>query len=344
MRVTLAELACLLTGQLEGDGQTIICGIAPLDQAQTGDLTFLAESKHTARLATSHATAVLVAPHVPVDRPAIRVPDPYLGFIHLLDHFFPQQPPTWGIDARAVIDPEVILGARVNIGPYAVIRRGVRLGDDVTVYPGTYIGEDCEIGAGCILYANVSLYPHVHLGRSVIIHSGAVVGADGFGFYPLSDGSYRKVPQVGRVVIGDAVEIGANTCIDRATVGDTIIETGVKLDNLVQIGHNSVIGTHAVLAGQVGLSGSVQVGAHVRMGGQVGIADHITIGAKASIAAQAGVASDIEPGATVYGTPALPGPVAKRMHFYSLRLGELFQQVKQLQQRLDALEGQEKRS
>ena len=343
MRVTLAELACLLTGQLEGDGQTIIGGIAPLDQAQAGDLTFLAESKHTARLAASQATAVLVAPHVSVDRPAIRVPDPYLGFIHLLEHFFPQRPPTWGIDARAVIDAEVTLGARVNIGPYAVIRRGVRLGDDVTVYPGTYIGEDCEIGAGCILYANVSLYPQVYLGQSVIIHSGAVVGADGFGFYPLSDGSYRKIPQVGRVVIGDAVEIGANTCIDRATVGDTIIETGVKLDNLVQIGHNSVVGTHAVLAGQVGLAGSVQIGAHVRMGGQVGVADHITIGDRASIAAQAGVASDIEPGATVYGTPALPGSVSKRIYFYSLKLGELFQQVKQLQQRLDALEGQEKR-
>ena len=165
MRVTLAELACLLAGELEGDGQTIICGIAPLDQAQTGDLTFLTESKHAARLATSRATAVLVAPHIPVDRPAIRVADPYLGFIHLLEHFFPPRPPTWGIDARAVIDPEVTLGTGVNIGPYVVIGRGVRLGDNVTVYPGTYIGEACEIGADCILYANVSLYPQVHLGR-----------------------------------------------------------------------------------------------------------------------------------------------------------------------------------
>ncbi len=344
MRVTLAELACILTGELEGDGETIICGIAPLDQAQTGDLTFLAESKQTVRLAMSQATAVLVAPHVPVDRPAIRVADPYLGFIHLLEHFFPQQPPPWGIDARAVIDPEVTLGAHVNIGPYVVICRGVQLGDNVTVYPGTYIGEACEIGTGCILYANVSLYPHVHLGRHVIVHSGAVIGADGFGFYPLPDGSYHKVPQVGRVVIGDAVEIGANTCIDRATIGDTIIEAGVKLDNLVHIGHNSVVGTHSVLAGQVGLSGSVHVGSRVRMGGQVGVADHITVGDKVSISAQAGVLSDLEPGATVYGTPALPGPVAKRMHLYSLRLGELFQQVKQLQRRLDELEGREKRS
>jgi len=344
MRMTLAELAGLLTGELEGDGQTIICGLAPLDQAQAGDLTFLAESKHTAQLAASGATAVLVAPHVPVDRPAIRVADPYLGFIHLLEHLFPPPSPTWGIDARAVIGPEVALGARVNIGPYVVIERGVRLGDDVTVYPGTYIGEACEIGAGCILYAHVSLYPRVHLGRGVIIHSGAVIGADGFGFYALPDGSYRKVPQVGRVVLGDAVEIGANTCIDRATLGDTIIEAGAKLDNLVQVGHNSVVGAHSVLAGQVGLSGSVRIGSGVRMGGQVGVADHITVGDRASIAAQAGVASDIEPGLAVYGTPALPGPIAKRMHSYSLRLGDLFQQVKQLQRRLEALEGREKRA
>jgi UDP-3-O-[3-hydroxymyristoyl] glucosamine N-acyltransferase len=344
MRATLAELAHILAGELEGDGQTLICGIAPLDQAQAGDLTFLTESKHTAQLATSHATAVLLAPRLPVDRPAIRVTDPYLGFISLLEHFFPPQPPAWGLDARAVIEPEVTLGAGVNIGPYVVIRRGTRLGDNVTVYPGTYIGEACEIGADCILYANVSLYPQVHLGQRVIVHSGAVIGADGFGFYPLPEGSYRKIPQVGRVIIGDAVEIGANTCIDRATVGDTIIETGVKLDNLVQIGHNSVVGTHSVLAGQVGLSGSVRVGSRVRMGGQVGIADHITVGDQVSIAAQAGVLADLEPGATVYGTPALPGPVAKRMHLYSLRLGELFQQVKQLQRRLDALEGRETQS
>jgi UDP-3-O-[3-hydroxymyristoyl] glucosamine N-acyltransferase len=315
-----------------------------LDQAQTGDVTFFTESKHTTQLATSRATAVLVAPHMPVDRPAIRVADPYLGFIHLLEHFFPPQPPTWGIDARAVLDPDVTLGVGVNIGPYVVIRRGVQLGNNVTVYPGTYIGEDCEIGADCVLYANVSLYPQVRLGRNVIVHSGAVIGADGFGFYPLPDGSYRKIPQVGRVVIGDAVEIGANTCIDRATAGDTLIETGVKLDNLVQIGHNSVVGAHSVLAGQVGLSGSVRVGSGVRMGGQVGIADHITVGDKVSISAQAGVLSDLEPGATVYGTPAVPGSVAKRMHLYSLRLGELFQQVKQLQRRLDELEGREKKS
>jgi UDP-3-O-[3-hydroxymyristoyl] glucosamine N-acyltransferase len=341
MRMTLSALADLLTGELEGDGDILIEGIAPLERAQAGDLTFLVERKQLARLATSGATAVLVAPDVPIDRPAIRVADPYLSFMHVLEHFYPPQAPTWGIDARAVLAPDVQLGERVYIGPYAVLCNGVRVGEDVIIHPGTYIGEACEIGDGSILYAHVSLYPRVFLGRQVIIHSGAVIGADGFGFYPMPDGSYRKIPHVGRVLIGDAVEIGANTCIDRATVGDTVIEAGAKLDNLVQVGHNSHVGQHSVLAGQAGLSGSVQVGAHVRIGGQVGVADHTTIGDKASIAAQAGVATDIAAGAAVYGTPALPGPIAKRQHFYSLRLGELFQQVKQLQRRLDALQAQE---
>lgn len=344
MRVTLAALAGLLSGTLEGEGETVITGLAPVDEAQAGDLTFLTERKLTARLAASQATAVLLPPDIPTDRPAIRVADPYLSFIQLLEQVYPTALPAWGIDPRAVVAPDVVMGARVQIGPYAVLGRGVRLGDDVLIYPGTYIGDECEIGTGSILYAHVSLYPRVHVGRHVVIHSGAVIGADGFGFHPMPDGSYRKIPQVGRVRIGDAVEIGANTCIDRATVGDTMIDAGVKLDNLVQVGHNSHVGQHTVMAGQAGLSGSVKVGAHVRIGGQVGVADHTVIGDHAAIAAQAGVATDIEAGAAVYGTPALPGPVAKRMHFYSLRLGELFQQVKQLQKRLDEMQAQESRS
>jgi UDP-3-O-[3-hydroxymyristoyl] glucosamine N-acyltransferase len=342
MRVTLAELARLLEGEVVGEGQTLICGVASLEQAQPGDLTFVAEAKSARRLADSRASAVLVDPHLAVDRPAIRVANPSLGFIRLLEHFFPPSFPSWGIDARAVIGPEVEVGQGVNIGPYVVIGQGTRLGDGVTVYPGTYIGDACEVGADCILYANVSLYPRVCLGRGVIVHSGAVIGADGFGFYPLPDGSYRKIPQVGRVVIGDGVEIGANTCIDRATVGDTIVEAGSKLDNLVQVGHNTTVGAHTVLAGQVGLSGSVRLGPRVRMGGQAGVADHVTVGEAASIAAQAGVPYDITPGAAVLGTPAIARSAFKRMHFYTLRLGELFQQVKQLQRRLEQLEGREK--
>ena len=342
MRVTLAELARLLEGEVVGDGQTIIHSVAPLEQAQPGDLTFVTAEKYASQLANSRASAVLVDLRLPVDRPAIRLADPSQGFIRLLEHFFPPQHPAWGVDARAVLGPEVKLGQGVNIGPYVVIGQGTRLDNGVTVYPGTYIGEACEVGAGCILYANVSLYPRVCLGRGVIVHSGAVIGADGFGFAPLPDGSYKKIPQVGRVVIGDGVEIGANTCIDRATVGDTIIEAGAKLDNLVQVGHNTTVGAHTVLAGQVGLAGSVRVGPRVRMGGQAGVADHVTVGDAASIAAQAGVPYDIAPGATVFGTPAIAGSAYKRMHFYSLRLGELFQQVKQLQRRLEQLEGREK--
>ena len=342
MRATLAELAQLLEAEMVGDGQTTICGVASLEEAGTGDLAFVArDGSASDRLAASRASAVLVVPDMPVDRPALRVPDPYLGFIRLVEAYFPRQHPAWGIDARAVLAPDVVVGQRVSVGPYVVIGEGVRLEDDVVVYPGTYIGPGCHIGPECVLHANVSLYPRVTLGRGVVIHSGAVIGADGFGYHRLAGGDYRKIPQVGGVLIGDGVEIGANTCIDRATLGNTVVEAGAKLDNLVQIGHNSTVGAYTVMAGQVGVSGSVRVGARVRMGGQAGIADHLTIGDEASIAAQAGVSAHVAPGTKVLGTPAVPSTLAKRTHFYGLRLGELFQRVKRLQRRLEALESRD---
>jgi UDP-3-O-[3-hydroxymyristoyl] glucosamine N-acyltransferase len=341
MHITLAELAGLVGGAVEGDGATLIHGLAPLDEAQPGDLTFVANRRQTPRLGTSRASAVLVDAQQPVDRPAIRVANAYIAFLTLLDHFFPAQHPAWGIDPRAVLGPEVQVGQGAHIGPYAVIEHGVRLGARVVIYPGAYIGEDCVIGDDCILYARVSLYARVQLGKRVIVHSGAVIGADGFGFYPLADGSYRKIPQVGRVIVGDAVEIGANTCIDRAMLGDTVIESGTKLDNLIQIGHNTHVGPHTVMAAQVGLSGSVRIGPRVRMGGQAGIADHVTIGEGATIGAQAGIGGDIGPGEVAMGSPAIRATAFKRIHFYSQRLGALFRQVKHLQQRLEQLEGRE---
>lgn len=342
MRATLAELAQVLEAEVEGDGQTEISGISALDEARTGDLAFVTnDGSAVRRLAASHASGVLVTPDMPVDRPAIRVPDPYLGFIRLVEAYFPQQHPAWGIDKRAVLAPDVVVGRGVSVGPYVVIAGGSRLEDGVVVYPGTYVGPGCHIGPGCVLYSNVSLYARVALGRGVVIHSGAVIGADGFGYRRLDDGNYCKIPQIGGVIIGDGVEIGANTCIDRATLGNTVVEAGAKLDNLVQIGHNSVVGTCTVMAGQAGVSGSVRVGAKVRMGGQAGIADHVSIGDEASIAGQAGVAANVAAGATVFGTPAAPSLLAKRAHIYGLKLGELFQSVKRLQRRVEALEGRD---
>lgn len=342
MHVTLAELAHLLKGTVtSGAEQTIISGLAPFEHAQAGDLTFIAEPRYATRLADSRATALLIDPKTAVDRPAIRVVNPYASFVTLLERFFPIRHPQWQVDHRAVLGHRVTLGKHVNIGPYVVIEQNVRIGNNVTIYPGSYIGESCTIGSDCVLYANVSIYAHVSLGKGVTIHSGAVIGADGFGFYPLPDGSYRKIPQVGRVIIEDRVEIGANTCIDRATMGDTLIRTGSKLDNLVQVGHNVTIGTHTVLAGQVGLGGSVRIGNRVQIGGQAGVADHATIGDDAAIAGQSGIASTVEAGATMLGSPAVSSHTFKRMHFYSLRLGELFRQVKQLRQRLTQLEERE---
>ncbi len=341
MKATLAELAALVAGDVIGDAQTVIHGFAAIEQAQPGDLTFIADRKYAPLLAASKAAGVVVQSEELVDRPVIRVANAYVAFLTLLHHYFPPQHPTWGIDAKAVVAADVTMGADVHIGPYAVIERGCRLGDRVVIYPGAYIGADCVIGDDCVLYANVSLYARVELGRRVLIHSGAVIGADGFGFYPLDDGTYRKIPQVGRVVVGDEVEIGANTCLDRAMLGDTVIAAGAKLDNLIQVGHNVTVGSHSVLAAQIGLAGSVQVGSGVRMGGQVGIAEHTRIGDGAAIGAQSGIGQDVEPGATLQGSPAIPNLAFKRQHFYSLRLGELFQKVRQLQRRLDELESQE---
>lgn len=341
MRVTLNELATLVQGKVVGEGTTLIHGLATLEKAKPGELTFVANRKYAALLGPSKASAVLVDLQQPVDRSAIRVLNPYVAFCALLEHFFPLQHPMWDIDDRAVLAPDVMVGEDVNIGPYAVIGRGARLGHRVVIYPGTYIGEDCVIGDDCVLYANASLYARVALGKQVVIHSGAVIGADGFGFYPQTDGTYHKIPQVGRVVIGDGVEIGANTCIDRAMVGDTVIDEGAKLDNLIQVGHQARVGAHTVMAAQGGLSGSTWVGSGVRMGGQVGVADHAIIGDGASIGAQSGIMGKIEPGAVLQGSPAMPQSTFKRLYFYNLRLGELFQQVKQLQRRLDELEGQE---
>ena len=202
MHITLAEVARVLNGTATtGAEHVIITGIAPFERAQAGDLTFIAERKYAARLTASKATALLVDPDSPVDRPAVRVANPYAAFVTLLDHLFPVRHPQWQVDRRAVLGSNVVLGTDVNIGPYVVIGQDVQIGDHVTIYPGSYIGDACMIGSGCVLYANVSLYARVLLGNHVTIHSGAVIGADGFGFHPLSDGSYRKIPQVGRVII-----------------------------------------------------------------------------------------------------------------------------------------------
>jgi UDP-3-O-[3-hydroxymyristoyl] glucosamine N-acyltransferase len=341
MQTTLAELANLVAGEVVGDAQTVIHGFAALEQARPGELTFIADRKYASLLAESKATAVVIQPEAAVDRPAICVDNPYVAFLTLLHHYFPPQHPTWGIDPKAVLAEDVMVGDNVHIGPYAVVERGCRLGHRVVIYPGTYVGADCVIGDDCVLYAHVSLYARIELGHRVVVHSGAVIGADGFGFYPMPDGSYRKIPQVGRVVVGDDVEIGANTCLDRAMLGDTVIGAGVKLDNLIQIGHNATVGAHSVVAAQTGLSGSVRVGQGVRMGGQVGIADHVTIGEGAAIGAQSGIGKDVAPGAMVLGSPAVSNTAFKRQFFYSLRLGELFQRVRQLQKRLTQLENQE---
>lgn len=343
MRAALSELAEIVGGDLIGDGDFVLTGLASLEKAGPSDLSFIADARYASQLEASAAGAVLIGLDREADRPSVQVADPYLAFLVLLERFHPVRHPEWGIDSRAVVSQTASLGEDVNIGPHATIEAGARIGDRAVIYPGTYVGENCEVGDDCVLFSNVSLYAGTRLGTGVLIHSGAVLGADGFGFHPQPDGSFRKIPQIGRVVVEDDVEIGANACVDRAMMGETVIGTGTKLDNLVQIAHNCSVGAHSVFAGQAALSGSVKTGPHVQVGGQVGVADHVTIGEGAAIMAQSGIAADVDAGATMFGSPAVGSRQFMRGHFYTLRLRELFGGFRRLERRVERLEGEENR-
>ena len=337
MQATLAELAEIVDGRLVGDANLVVTGLASLDDAAESDLSFIADNRYADQLRTSGAGAILLDLEREPDRPAIRVPDPYFAFLTLLDRFHPRRHPEWGVHSRAHIAPDAVLGEDVRIGPCAVVESGARIGRRAVIYPGTYVGEECRIGDDSVLYSNVSLYAGTRIGNRVTIHSGAAIGADGFGYHFGGEGVFHKIPQVGSVVVEDDVEIGANTCVDRAMMGNTVIRAGTKLDNLVQIAHNCSVGPHAVMAGQAGLSGSVSVGPHVQVGGQAGVADHLEIGAGAALMAQAGIGRDVEPGEKMLGSPAAPRGQAFRAHAYGLRLPELFREVKALRARVEEI-------
>lgn len=337
MRATLSELAALVDGEVVGDPDFTVSGLAALSDAIDTDLSFLADGRYEEAREASGAGALLLDRERAADRPSIRVDDPYFAFLTLLDRFHPRSHPDWGIHPSAVVSEEATLGEEVHVGPCAVIEAGARLGDRVVVYPGTYIGTGCQIGDDSLLFSNVSVYGGTRIGSGVTVHSGSVLGSDGFGYHLGPDGAFHKIPQVGGVVVEDNVEIGANTCVDRAMMGDTVIRTGTKLDNLVQIAHNCSVGPHTVMAGQAGLSGSVTIGSHVQVGGQVGVADHLEVEAGAALMAQSGIGRSVGPGEKMLGSPAAPRGQAFRAHAYGLRLPEIFREVKALRRQVEEL-------
>ena len=335
MTFTLQELAAMSGGELVGDPALKITGAASLGEAVPGEITFYSDPRYGPLLRKTRASAVFVPPDFAdsIATAQIRVSHPNKAFEQVVLKFAPK-PVTFtpGVHRTAVIDPSAQLGKRVSIEPYAVIETGVRIGDDTVIGAGSYIGHETVIGAACLIYPRVTIRERSRIGARVIIHSGAVIGADGFGF-EFVENQHKKIPQLGIAQIDDDVEIGANTTIDRARFGRTWIQQGVKIDNLVQIAHNVVIGKHSVIAAQTGISGSTRVGDQVQMGGQVGIVGHVQIADGSMIAAQSGVSKSIS-GGTWFGYPAMAMPEARRQIAWVRRLGKLFERVKEIEKKL----------
>jgi UDP-3-O-[3-hydroxymyristoyl] glucosamine N-acyltransferase len=336
---TLAQLAAELGGEVVGDDSTVVHGVAGIREAQEGDITFLANARYVGYLHETRASAVLCnrePRNAPM--PLLQVDNPYLAFQKVVRIFRPETfRQDAGVHSTAVVSPQATLGRDVSVGPNCVIERGARVGDRTVMMAGCYLGVHASVGDDTLLYPRVTVREECVVGSRCILHSGVVIGADGFGF-AFDSGSYHKVPQVGNVEIGDDVEIGANTTIDRATTDSTRIGDGTKIDNLVQIGHNVVVGRHCIIVAQVGISGSTQLEDFVVIGGQAGLAGHIQIGRGAQVGAQSGVARSVPAGETVTGYPAVPQGLFRRISAYMQRLPQLFQRTKAIEEKLEKLE------
>jgi UDP-3-O-[3-hydroxymyristoyl] glucosamine N-acyltransferase len=337
----LFEIAEKLGGVLEGDGDVEITAVAGLGEAGPGDISFLANPKYAAHVATTKASAVIV----PVDweRPAkcalLRVANSDYVFAKAAELFFEAPPtPAAGVHPTAVVAESAQLGDGVSIGPNCTVEDGVVIGANTVVSANCFIGYKSVIGSDTFLYPLVSLREFTEIGSRVIIHNGTVVGSDGFGYAVQEDGSRTKIPQIGKVVIEDDVEIGANVAIDRARFGKTRIGKGSKIDNLVQIAHNVVIGEHSVMCGQSGISGSTTIGSRVILAGQAGLAGHLHVGDGAIVGAQAGVMKDVDPKDFVIGSPAMPHLQFKKMVANTILLPKLKDKIKQLEDKLERLE------
>jgi UDP-3-O-[3-hydroxymyristoyl] glucosamine N-acyltransferase len=332
---TLQDIAKTSGGELVGDPALKITGAASLGEATPGEISFFGNRKYIGLLRKTRASAIFVPPDFsdPIDAAQIRVSNPTKAFEQIVLKFAPKPIPfAPGIHPSAVVEASAQLGDRVSIQPLAMIEAGAKIGDDTIIGAGSYVGHETIIGSACHIYPHVIIRERSRIGSRVIIHSGAVIGADGFGF-EMVDGRQQKIRQLGIVQIDDDVEIGANTTVDRARFGRTWIQQGVKIDNLVQIAHNVVIGKNSVIVAQTGISGSTRVGDRVMMGGQVGIVGHLEIGDGTAIGAQSGVSRNV-PGGVWFGSPAVPLAEAKRQIAWIHRLGKLFARVKEIEKKL----------
>jgi UDP-3-O-[3-hydroxymyristoyl] glucosamine N-acyltransferase len=339
MQVTLKELSSIVGGEVSGDGSVMIGGVAGIKEASPGDITFLANPRYRKFMESTRASAVIAPPGTSGSgRPLLLSENPYLSFVKAVEFFVPNKnsyPSV--IHPSAVIDEGASIGDDVGVGACAVIEEGARIGTGTVVLAGTFVGRNASIGKDCLIYPNVTIREEVKIGDRVIIHSGSVIGSDGFGF--AKDGEvYRKIPQIGNVVLEDDVEIGANVTIDRATTGTTFVGKGTKVDNLVQIAHNVVIRENCILVAQVGIGGTTEIGKGATLAGQAGAVGHIKIGDGAVVAAQAGVTKSVPANTMVSGYPAREHGQAKKIYASFQKLPDLIKRVADLADRLARIE------
>jgi UDP-3-O-[3-hydroxymyristoyl] glucosamine N-acyltransferase len=335
--VRLRELAEQLGCELLGEGGVEVRGVGSLEQAGPGDLTFLANPRYAPRLATTRASAVIVAPGQEAPLPRLTSDNPYLAFAQAVALLCPPARPAPGVHPSAQVHPTAVLGAGVHVGALAVVGARAQVGARSVIQPLVVLYDDVVLGEDCLLHSGVQVRERCRLGDRVVIQNGAVIGGDGFGFAKDAKGRYQKFPQVGTVVIEDDVEIGALTAIDRAALGETRIGRGSKLDNLVQVGHSVTVGSDTVLCGQVGIAGSSHVGSNVTLAGQVGVAGHLTIGDGAIATGQTGIPGSIEPGAIVSGSPAIDNRAWLKSTAVFAKLPELQKRLRELERKVESL-------
>lgn len=344
MEFTAEQIAGVIGGKVEGDANASVFTFAKIEEGKKGAISFLSNPKYTHYIYDTESSIVIINEDVKLEKPVkatlIRVKNAYESIAQLLQIYEASKPKKTGIAPQAYIAETAKIGKDCYVGPFACIGEGSVIGDGCQIYPHAVIGDNVHIGNNCIIYPNTTIYQGVKIGNNVTLHAGSVIGADGFGFAPNADG-YDKIPQIGIVTIEDNVEIGANTCVDRSTMGTTLIKKGVKLDNLVQVAHNVEIGENTVMSAQVGIAGSTKVGSWCMFGGQVGLAGHITIGNKTFLGAQSGVPGSLKGGEELIGTP----PMAPRSYFKSQaifrRLPEMYKDLQNIKKDLQKIMPQE---
>ncbi|MBL4707538.1 MAG: UDP-3-O-(3-hydroxymyristoyl)glucosamine N-acyltransferase [Flavobacteriales bacterium] len=344
MEFSADQISQLLEGSVEGNGNTTVSTLSKIEEGKKGSLSFLANPKYTEYIYDTEASTVIVGKDFKAERKLkhnptlIKVEDAYAAFGKLLEMYNQVKNNKVGISSTAIVSESASIGENVYLGENVVIGDNTKIADGVKIFPNSFIGDNASIETNTTVFAGAKIYSETQIGKECVIHSGVILGADGFGFAPNSENNYKKVPQIGNVIIEDYVEIGANTCIDRATLGSTIIRKGVKLDNLIQIAHNVDIGENTVIAAQTGIAGSTKIGKNCMIGGQVGIVGHLKIAGEVKIAAQSGIGHSIEEkGAIVQGSPSIPIGDYKRSYVMFRKLPSMASQIRELEKQIEEL-------